>query len=78
MVEEVEVAARHLDVVGVVVDRRAATMDEKKLDSFGAQSPMGRAAQPVELAPFFVFLASQESAYMTSEVLGVTGGSPIT
>ncbi|MCW0213492.1 MAG: SDR family oxidoreductase [Pseudonocardia sp.] len=55
-----------------------ATMDEKKLESFGAQAPMGRAAQPVELAPFYVFLASQESSYMTSEVLGVTGGSPIT
>jgi NAD(P)-dependent dehydrogenase (short-subunit alcohol dehydrogenase family) len=55
-----------------------ATMDEKKLDSFGAQAPMGRAAQPAELAPFYVFLASQESGYMTSEVLGVTGGSPIT
>jgi len=55
-----------------------ATMDEKKLDSFGAQSPMGRAAQPAELAPIYVFLASQESSYMTSEVLGVTGGSPIT
>ena len=55
-----------------------ATMDEKKLDSFGAQSPMGRAAQPSELAPIYVFLASQESSYMTSEVLGVTGGSPIT
>ena len=55
-----------------------ATMDAKKLDSFGAQAPMGRAAQPAELAPFYVFLASQESSYMTSEVLGVTGGSPIT
>jgi NAD(P)-dependent dehydrogenase (short-subunit alcohol dehydrogenase family) len=55
-----------------------ATMSEEKLESFGAQSPMGRAAQPAELAPFFVFLASQESSYMTSEVLGVTGGSPIT
>jgi hypothetical protein len=55
-----------------------ATMDEKKLESFGAQAPMGRAAQPAELAPFYVFLASQESSYMTSEVLGVTGGSPIT
>jgi NAD(P)-dependent dehydrogenase (short-subunit alcohol dehydrogenase family) len=55
-----------------------ATMDEKKLESFGAQTPMGRAAQPAELAPFYVFLASQESSYMTSEVLGVTGGSPIT
>jgi NAD(P)-dependent dehydrogenase (short-subunit alcohol dehydrogenase family) len=55
-----------------------ATMPEDKLKSFGAQAPMGRAAQPAELAPFYVFLASQESSYMTSEVLGVTGGSPIT
>lgn len=54
-----------------------ATMRAEKLDSFGAQAPMGRAAQPVELAPFYVFLASAESSYMTSEVLGVTGGSPI-
>jgi NAD(P)-dependent dehydrogenase (short-subunit alcohol dehydrogenase family) len=35
-----------------------ATMDEDKLESFGAQAPMGRAAQPAELAPFYVFLAS--------------------
>jgi hypothetical protein len=55
-----------------------ATMSEEKLDSFGAQAPLGRAAQPAELAPFYVFLASQESSYMTSEVVGVTGGSPIT
>ena len=55
-----------------------ATMDEDKLESFGAQAPMGQAAQPAELASFYVFLASQESSYMTSEVLGVTGGSPIT
>ncbi len=55
-----------------------ATMGADKLKSFGAQAPLGRAAQPAELAPFYVFLASQESSYMTSEVLGVTGGSPIT
>jgi NAD(P)-dependent dehydrogenase (short-subunit alcohol dehydrogenase family) len=55
-----------------------ATMPEDKLGSFGQQAPLGRAAQPVELAPFYVFLASQESTYMTGEVLGVTGGSPIT
>jgi NAD(P)-dependent dehydrogenase (short-subunit alcohol dehydrogenase family) len=55
-----------------------ATMGADQLESFGAQAPMGRAAQPAELAPFYVFLASQESSYMTSEVLGVTGGSPIT
>ena len=55
-----------------------ATMNADQLESFGKQSPLGRAAQPAELAPFYVFLASQESSYMTGEVLGVTGGSPIT
>ena len=45
--------------------------------SFGAQSPMGRAAQPAELAPSYVFLASQESSYLTADVIAVTGGSPI-
>ena len=55
-----------------------ATFPEDKLKSFGAQSPMGRAGQPAELAPIYVFLASQESSYITSEVIGVTGGTPIT
>ncbi len=54
-----------------------ATMDEEKVESFGGQSPMGRAAQPAELAPTYVFLASQESSYITAEVIAVTGGSPI-
>jgi NAD(P)-dependent dehydrogenase (short-subunit alcohol dehydrogenase family) len=55
-----------------------ATMPEEKVESFGQQSPMGRAAQPAELAPAYVFFASQESSYVTAEVLAVTGGSPIT
>ncbi len=54
-----------------------ATMPEEKVKSFGAQSPLGRAAQPAELAPAFVFLASPESSYVTGEVIAVTGGSPI-
>ena len=54
-----------------------ATMDEDKVESFGKQAPVGRAAQPAELAPAYVFFASQESSYITSEVLAVTGGSPI-
>jgi NAD(P)-dependent dehydrogenase (short-subunit alcohol dehydrogenase family) len=54
-----------------------ATMDEETVQSFGSQSPMGRAAQPAELAPSYVFLASQESSYITAEVIAVTGGSPI-
>jgi NAD(P)-dependent dehydrogenase (short-subunit alcohol dehydrogenase family) len=53
-----------------------ATMPEEKVESFGKEeSPMGRAAQPAELAPAFVFLASQESSYVTGEVIRVTGGS---
>ncbi len=54
-----------------------ATMPADKVESFGEQAPLGRAAQPAELAPAYVFLASQESSYTTAEVIAVTGGSPI-
>jgi NAD(P)-dependent dehydrogenase (short-subunit alcohol dehydrogenase family) len=56
-----------------------ATMPAEQVESFGQdESPMGRAAQPAELAPAYVFFASQESSYVTGEILGVTGGKPIT
>ncbi|GIE90914.1 hypothetical protein Are01nite_73940 [Actinoplanes regularis] len=54
-----------------------ATMPEEKVESFGADTPMGRAGQSVELAPAYVFFASQESSYVSGEVLGVTGGKPL-
>ena len=54
-----------------------ATMPQEKVASFGEQTPMGRAGQPAELAPAYVFFASQESSYVTGEVLGVTGGQPL-
>lgn len=54
-----------------------ASMPEEQASQFGANSPMQRPAQPKELAPAFVFLASQESSYITGEVLGVTGGQPL-
>ena len=47
----------------------------EKLVEFGQNTPLGRAGQPAELAPAFVFLASQESSYVTGEVIGVTGGN---
>jgi NAD(P)-dependent dehydrogenase (short-subunit alcohol dehydrogenase family) len=54
-----------------------ATMPEEKVESFGEQTPLGRAGQPAELAPAYVFFASQESSYVTAAVLGVTGGQPL-
>jgi hypothetical protein len=54
-----------------------ATMDEERVASFGTQAPMGRAAQPAELAPAYVFLASNDSSYVTGEVIGVTGGQQL-
>jgi NAD(P)-dependent dehydrogenase (short-subunit alcohol dehydrogenase family) len=54
-----------------------ATMPPSKVGSFGEQTPMGRVGQPAEVAPAFVFLASQESSYVTGSVLAVTGGQPL-
>jgi NAD(P)-dependent dehydrogenase (short-subunit alcohol dehydrogenase family) len=55
-----------------------ATMPAEQVSQFGAsESPMGRPAQPAELAPPYVFLASQESSYVSGETLGVTGGAPL-
>ncbi|MQA77341.1 MAG: glucose 1-dehydrogenase [Streptosporangiales bacterium] len=51
-----------------------ASMSEEKTAQFGKNAPVGRPGQPVELAPAFVFLASQESSFVNGEVLGVTGG----
>ncbi|GEL69094.1 MULTISPECIES: SDR family oxidoreductase [Myxococcus] len=50
------------------------SFDAEKTSKFGKDSPMGRPAQPAELAPSYVFLASDESRYVNAEVLGVTGG----
>jgi NAD(P)-dependent dehydrogenase (short-subunit alcohol dehydrogenase family) len=54
-----------------------ATLPKDQVESFGADTPMSRAGQPAELAPAYVFFASQESSYVTGEVLGVTGGKPL-
>jgi len=51
-----------------------STMPPEKVKTFGKDTPFGRAAQPVEVAPLFVFLASNESRFVTGEVYGVTGG----
>ncbi len=55
-----------------------ATQLPEKIERFGADTPLGRAGQPAEVAPAFVFLASERDAsYVSGTVLGVTGGKPV-
>ena len=55
-----------------------ATLHGTRLETFGRDVPMGRAAQPHELAPAYVYLASDiDSAYVTGQVLHVNGGIPV-
>jgi NAD(P)-dependent dehydrogenase (short-subunit alcohol dehydrogenase family) len=51
---------------------------QEKVQHFGENVPMGRPGQPVEIAPIYVLLASQEASFVTGEVYGVTGGEGIT
>ncbi|MFF6015665.1 SDR family oxidoreductase [Lysinibacillus fusiformis] len=50
---------------------------EGEIPEFGQNTPLGRAGQPVELAPVYVLLASDEGSYITGQIYGVTGGKPI-
>jgi len=61
----------------VLVNNAARHRTKDDIQQFGKNTPMGRAGQPAELAPAFVFLACQGSTYITGEVLGVTGGRPL-
>ena len=54
-----------------------ATMPSEKVEGFGEQVPLGRAAQPAELAPVYVLLASDEASYVSGARVAVTGGKPI-
>lgn len=53
-----------------------ATMPAENVKTFGKNTPLKRAAQPAELAPVFVLLASNDSSYMTGSTVQVTGGTP--
>ncbi|CAN5552937.1 hypothetical protein BH20CHL6_BH20CHL6_07350 [soil metagenome] len=54
-----------------------ASMPEDKVASFGSSVPMGRAGQPDEVAPAFVFLASEDASYMSGQVLHPNGGDVV-
>ena len=83
--ELVDRAVAELGGIDVLVNTAAYQMAQpggidmppEQVEGFGSDTPLGRAAQPAEMAPAFVFFASQESSYITGEVLAVTGGKPL-
>jgi len=52
-----------------------ASFDAEHIEKFGKNTPIGRAGQPEEVAPSYVFLASPESTYITGQVIHVNGGN---
>ena len=82
----VKAAAERLGPAGVRVNAVApgpiwtplipATGWTEKMTTFGQDTPLGRAGQPVEGAPAFVFLASEEASYVSGAIIPVTGGKP--
>jgi NAD(P)-dependent dehydrogenase (short-subunit alcohol dehydrogenase family) len=54
-----------------------STMPAESVESFGENTPLGRAGQPAELAPVYVLLASDDASYISGARIAVTGGRPI-
>lgn len=54
-----------------------STFDEEKIKSFGSETAMKRAGQPSELAPAYVFLASDDASFITGQVIHVNGGEVV-
>jgi NAD(P)-dependent dehydrogenase (short-subunit alcohol dehydrogenase family) len=54
-----------------------STMPPEHVASFGQSTPMKRPGQPAEVAPVYVFLASEQASYVTGALYAVTGGTPL-
>lgn len=54
-----------------------ASMPEDEVENFGKDYPLGRPAQPAEVAPPYVMLASDEASYISGATIAVTGGKPL-
>jgi NAD(P)-dependent dehydrogenase (short-subunit alcohol dehydrogenase family) len=54
-----------------------STMPPEKVESFGSDTPLGRAGQPAELAPVYVLLACDDGSYVSGARVAVTGGRPV-
>ncbi|WP_276132013.1 glucose 1-dehydrogenase [Polluticoccus soli] len=53
------------------------SFDKEHLEKFGEDTPMGRAGYPCEIAPAYVYLASEDSSYMTGQILHINGGDVV-
>lgn len=54
-----------------------ASFDAEQTAKFGKDTPMGRAGQPSEIGPAYVFLACDDAAYMTGQMIHINGGEPV-
>lgn len=54
-----------------------STFDAEKVARFGGDKPMGRAGEPAEVAPSYVFLASKDSSYISGQVIHPNGGEVV-
>jgi len=54
-----------------------STFEQEKIEKFGSETPLGRAGQPSEVAPAYVFLASQDASYITGQIIHVNGGEVV-
>lgn len=54
-----------------------STFDEDSVEKFGASTPLGRPGQPAEMGPAYVYLACEDSSFMTGQVLHLNGGSVV-
>ena len=54
-----------------------ASLPKDQVENFGKETPLGRAGQPSEVAPCYIFLASDDSSYITGSVLHPNGGSVV-
>ena len=72
-IRDVDLVRDVVSEVDVIVNAAA----ESHVEKFGDDTPLGRAAQPAELASTYVYLASDESSYVSGARVAVTGGRPI-
>jgi NAD(P)-dependent dehydrogenase (short-subunit alcohol dehydrogenase family) len=54
-----------------------STFDAEKVSKFGADTPLGRPGQPSELAPAYVYLASEDSSYVSGQTIHINGGTVV-